>query len=80
MRFDTKGLNKARTARALPALTPLDREPRSRLPTDEAARHINRAPQTLRLWACSQQGPIQPININGRLAWAVSDLRRVLGA
>lgn len=48
------------------------------LPTDEAAASINRAPQTLRKWACLENGPIRPIRINGRLAWRVSDLQALL--
>ena len=48
------------------------------LPTDEAAAAINRAPQTLRKWACLECGPIRPIRINGRLAWKVSDLKSLL--
>jgi hypothetical protein len=60
-------------------LIPLNREFRTNLPTDEAAAHLNRAPQTLRLWACTEQGPIRPIRINGRLAWRVADLRNLVG-
>lgn len=60
-------------------LTPLNSEPRAALPTLEAAAHLNRAQQTLRLWACLENGPIRPIRINGRLAWPVAELRRVLG-
>ncbi len=48
------------------------------LPTDKAAAAINRAPQTLRKWACLENGPIRPIRINGRLAWKVSDLQALL--
>lgn len=48
------------------------------LPTDEAAIAINRRPQTLRKWACLENGPIRPIRINGRLAWRVSDLQKLL--
>jgi hypothetical protein len=48
------------------------------LPTDEAAPYLNRKAQTLRKWACTGTGPIQPIRINGRLAWRVSDLRSLL--
>lgn len=59
-------------------LTPLALEPRTALPTPEAAAHLNRAQQTLRLWACLENGPLRPIRINGRLAWPVSELRRVL--
>jgi hypothetical protein len=61
-------------------LTPLDREPRAHLPTDEAAAHMNRRPQTLRKWACTEEGPLRPVRIAGRLAWKVADLRAVLGA
>lgn len=48
------------------------------LPTNEAAPFINRKPQTLRKWACLENGPIRPIRINGRLAWRVEDLRALL--
>jgi len=57
----------------------LDRETRANLPTPEAAYHLNRAQQTLRLWAMREAGPIRPRRINGRLAWPVAELRRVLG-
>jgi len=57
----------------------LEHETRTALPTDEAAFHLNRAQQTLRLWACNEDGPLRPTRINGRLAWSVSDLRRLLG-
>ncbi len=58
----------------------LERETRAALPTPEAAFHLNRAQQTLRLWAMRDgTGPIRPLRINGRLAWPVSELRRVLG-
>lgn len=48
------------------------------LPTDEAAAAINRKPQTLRKWACLENGPIRPVRINGRLAWRVADLQSLL--
>jgi hypothetical protein len=48
------------------------------LPTNEAAASINRRPQTLRRWACLEDGPIRPIRINGRLAWRVVDLRGLM--
>lgn len=47
--------------------------------TATAARFLNRRPQTLRGWACNDDGPVRCIRINGRLAWPVADLRRVLG-
>ena len=51
---------------------------RDTLSTNEAAPTINRSPQTMRKWACLEQGPIRPIRINGRLAWRVSDLISLL--
>lgn len=51
---------------------------RDTLPTNESAKAINRAPQTLRKWACLENGPIRPVRIHGRLAWKVSDLRALL--
>ena len=57
----------------------LDAETRSTLPTPEAAFHLNRANQTLRLWACLENGPIRPRRVNGRLAWPVADIRKLLG-
>lgn len=48
------------------------------LSTEAAAASINRKPQTLRKWACLENGPIRPTRINGRLAWRVSDLQALL--
>jgi hypothetical protein len=48
------------------------------LPTSQAAAHLGRKPQTLRAWAATGKGPIQPRKINGRLAWFTADLRRLL--
>jgi hypothetical protein len=58
---------------------PLDRETRAALPTAEAAVHLNRAEQTMRVWACKENGPIRPIRVNGRLAWKTADIRSLLG-
>lgn len=58
--------------------TPLEKETRANLPTPEAAYHLNRAQQTLRIWAMREDGPIRPFRVNGRLAWPVAELRRVL--
>jgi hypothetical protein len=67
-------------SQALPlALVPLHLETRAALPTPEAARHLGRQPQTLRLWACNEDGPLRPLRIHGRLAWPVADLRKLLG-
>jgi hypothetical protein len=57
---------------------PLEKETRSHVPTDTAAFHFNRQSQTLRSWACLENGPIRPIRINGRLAWPVAAIRKLL--
>ena len=59
-------------------LTPLHLETRAALPTAEAASHLGRAEQTIRLWACRDNGPLRPIRIHGRLAWPVADIKRLL--
>jgi hypothetical protein len=53
-------------------------ETRPAVDTASAAYYLTRRPQTLRGWACHEDGPLQPIRINGRLAWPVADLRRLL--
>ena len=60
-------------------LVPLAQETRAALPTAEAAAHLSRAQQTLRIWACKENGAIRPIRINGRLAWPTAEIKRVLG-
>ncbi|MBF5056590.1 hypothetical protein Y5W_01884 [Alcanivorax sp. 521-1] len=47
--------------------------------TAAASYYLNRRQQTLRSWACLENGPIQPRRVNRRLAWPVSEIRRVLG-
>lgn len=61
-----------------PAPLSLEQETRSALTTAEAAHHLNRSPQTLRLWACRENGPLRPVRVNGRLAWPVAAIRNVL--
>lgn len=48
------------------------------LTTQEAAEALGRAPQTLRKWACLENGPIRPIRVNGRLAWRRADVESLL--
>ena len=45
--------------------------------TASAAHYLNRRPQTLRGWACLENGPIRPSRIFGRLHWKTADLRRL---
>jgi hypothetical protein len=46
--------------------------------TADAAKALNRKPQTLRKWACLENGPIRPIRINGRLAWSIDEIAALL--
>lgn len=58
---------------------PLAMETRSALPTPEAAYHLNRAQQTLRLWAMRNDGPVKAMRIHGRLAWPVAEIKALMG-
>ena len=58
---------------------PLEQVTRPTVPTEQAAYYLNRRPQTCRAWACLENGPLRPLRINGRLAWPVAELRKVLG-
>jgi hypothetical protein len=64
---------------AVPVYPPLEAVTRPNVDTTAAAYYTNRRPQTLRGWACFENGPIRPIRINGRLAWPVTELKRLLG-
>ena len=57
---------------------PLDQENRSHVDTSCAAFHLTRKAQTLRAWACLENGPLRPVRIMNRLAWSVADIRRLL--
>lgn len=69
----------ARHQATAPTFTPLALETRPAVDTAAAAHHLSRRPQTLRGWACLENGPLRPIRINGRLAWPVAEIRRLLG-
>lgn len=58
---------------------PLDQETRTHVSTRVMCHHLGRKEQTARGWACHEDGPLRPIRVNGRLAWAVADIRRILG-
>lgn len=62
-----------------PAFVALAVETRAAVDTATAAYHLSRKPQTLRAWACLENGPLRPLRVHGRLAWPVAELRRVLG-
>jgi hypothetical protein len=75
MQTQPKGEHMAKTLQP----TPLERETRVNLPTPEAAFHLNRAQQTLRIWAMRENGPIRPIRVHGRLAWPVARIKEIVG-
>lgn len=58
---------------------PLESVTSPAVPTPQAAHYLNRQPQTLRTWACFENGPIRPFRVNGRLAWRVADIKAVMG-
>ncbi len=59
--------------------TPLELETRPTVDTAAAAHYLHKAPQTLRIWACKENGPIRPRRIGAHLHWATADIRRMLG-
>ena len=60
------------------SFVPIEQESRSHVETACAAFYLSRRPQTLRSWACLENGPIRPVRVHGRLAWPVADIKRVL--
>lgn len=66
------------TTRQTPAFVPLDLEQRTHVDTASAAYHLGRKAQTMRVWASTEQGPIRPVRINGRLSWPVAEIRKLL--
>lgn len=58
---------------------PLNKVTRPCVTTSEAAFYLMRRPRTLHVWACHGKGPINPIRVNGRLAWSVDEIRKLVG-
>ena len=58
---------------------PLALETRPAVDTAAAAHYLSRRPQTLRGWACLENGPLRPIRINGRLSWSIPAIKQLLG-
>jgi hypothetical protein len=57
----------------------LDQETRTHVGTEQAAFYCMRKPQTLRMWAALEpKGAIKPVRVNGRLAWPVAAIRKLL--
>ncbi len=68
-------------ARAQPKLEflPLELETHPTLSTAATAYYLRKARQTLRIWACKENGPIRPIRVGAHLHWKTSDIRKLLG-
>ena len=62
-----------------PAWPPLEAVTRPTVPTEQAAYYLCRRPQTLRGWACNEDGPLRPIGVHGKLGWSVAELKKLLG-
>ena len=62
-----------------PAFPPLEFVTKPNLTTAELAYYLNRRPQTCRIWACKEIGPIRARRTNGRLDWPTADAKRIAG-
>jgi hypothetical protein len=58
---------------------PLEEVSKPNLKTEEAAHYLNRRPQTLRAWACLENGPLRPKRIHGLLAWSTAEVKALAG-
>ena len=58
---------------------PLEQVSRPTVPTEQAAHYLLRAPQTLRGWACLENGPLRPVRVGRRLGWPVAEIKRLVG-
>ena len=73
------GIQAKREANAPPQFTPLELETRPTVDTAAAAHYLHLAPQTMRIYACKESGPLRPLRINGRLHWETKKIRELLG-
>ena len=60
--------------------TPLENETRPTVDTAAAAHYLHLAPQTMRIYACRESGPLRARRLPGssKLHWATADIRRLL--
>lgn len=58
---------------------PLEQVTKPNLTTSETAYYLDRRPQTLRVWACLENGPMRPRRIGGLLAWPTSEVKALAG-
>ena len=72
------GVDTRRAATEPQQFPPLESVTRPTVPTEQAGYYLDRRPQTMRIWAMRQTGPLQAIRVHGRLAWPVADIRKLL--
>lgn len=58
---------------------PIESVNKPNLTTAECAFYLNRQPQTLRGWACHENGPLRPTRIGGLLAWSTATVKALTG-
>ena len=58
---------------------PLELETRPTVDTAAAAHYLHKAQQTLRIYACRENGPIRPIRVGAHLHWKTDEIRKLLG-
>lgn len=68
-----------REATAPQQFTPLELETRPTVDTAAAAHYLRKAQQTMRIWACKENGPLRPIRVGAHLHWKTADIRKLLG-
>lgn len=57
---------------------PLEQVTKPNLTTAEAAHYMNLRPQTMRLMACRQTGPVRPVRFCSRLHWPTDAVRAIV--
>jgi len=79
MSLTTQSAASQAAQQATAVFLPLETVTRPNLTTVEVAYYLNRRPQTLRAWACLENGPIRPRRIGGRLAWSTAEIKALAG-
>ena len=73
---ESENMEKHQAPQQFPALETVNKP---NLTTAELAHYLNRRPQTLRVWACLENGPIRPRRIGGLLAWNTAEVKALAG-
>ncbi len=79
----SEGVRRAVLTQKIPPadFIPLSQEVRTHVPTAVLCWHLTKKQQTARAWASAATYPegLMPMRVNGRLAWPVSGIKKVLG-